>query len=592
MSIFSASIAGTPGSVTDASHAIDGASVDGADDTDADADTADPDVTGMTTARVGATARLGSLRRLVRPALTLAIAVAVTVVLRVSGTLTDIDTTLQVMGFDPDRARLLADLAAAAVVVSSAALLTGAGLVAGLAGALAGGVLFAGTFMRETKAAMHAVGAAGAFDPVGWWLTLATLVVAFLVTGWASAALSLIVRRGILRAGRDVAVFVRGEHRPQLLVRAVPAVLVLAILGITLPVFGDMVNYTPDVHMQVAGVVAASLSAGAGAGAGQTASGDPGQSQQSSVALMPTPSILPGSGSSTAASTGSSGKVIRTGTPWAAWRPSGRSNVTAIQFPAPWTGGTHSSVTVDIYTPPGYGTASRSYPTLYVVPWGIAGGWTTSVHIQQLLDSLITSGTIPAQVVVFASAMGGPFPNSECVNSADGRQSFDSYMVNTLVPFIDSHYQTIRTAAARATMGFSQGGFCASMFLFKHPTVFGSAISFSGYYQAGIRSSETPNSWRPFGGSAPYEAAWSPLTLAGQIPAATRSSMFMVMEADPTEAFFGPQYNAMVTAAHAAGISLALLPSGLGHSWAAPRALMSKALVLLAERQNAWGVFG
>src|SRR5665811_1970439 len=87
MSIFSASIAGTPGSVTGASHAIDGASVDGADDTDADADTADPDVTGMTTARVGATARLGSLRRLVRPALTLAIAVAVTVVLRVSGTL-------------------------------------------------------------------------------------------------------------------------------------------------------------------------------------------------------------------------------------------------------------------------------------------------------------------------------------------------------------------------------------------------------------------------------------------------------------------------------------------------------------------------
>lgn len=554
---------------------------------DAHADIAGVDVIGVTEAGVEATGRLGFLRRLVRPAVTLAIAAAVAVVLRVSGTLTDIDTTLQVMGFDPDRAQLLADLAAAAVVVSSATLLTGAGLVAGLAGAIAGGTLFAGTFVRETKAAMDAVGAAGAFDPVGWWLTLATLVVALLVTGWASAALSLIVRHGILRAGRDVAVFVSGEHRPQLLVRAVPVVLVLMILGITLPVFGDMVNYTPDVRMQVAGVVAARLSTGAG----QTAAGDPGQGQQSSVGLVPTPAILPGSGA-TAASTGASGNVIRTGTPWAAWQPSGQSNVTTIQFPAPWTGGTRSSVTVDIYTPPGYGTAARSYPTLYVLPWGISGGWTTSVHIQQLLDSLITSGAIPAQVVVFASAMGGPFPDSECVNSADGRQNFDSYIVNTLVPFIDSHYQTIRTAAARATMGFSQGGFCASMLLFKHPTVFGSAISFSGYYQAGIRSSETPNAWRPFGGSATYEAAWSPLMLAGQIPAVTRSSMFMVMEADPTEAFFGPQYEAMVTAAHAAGISLALLPSGLGHSWAAPRDLMSRALVLVAERQNAWGVFG
>ena len=602
MSNFFTSMPERPESLTGTSHAMDGASVDGGVDVVADADTAALDVAGRPTARVEATARISTLRRLVRSAIALAIVAAVTVTLRVSGTLTDIDTTLQVMGFDPDRARLLADLAAAAVIVSSAALVTGAGLVAGLAGAVAGGALFAGAFVSETRAAMHAVGAAGAFDPGGWWLTLVTLAVAFLVIGWAAAALTLIVRRWILRAGSDAAVFVRGEHRLQLLARAVPAILVLALLGITLPVFGDMVNYTPDVRMQVAGVVAANDSAGAGAGegAGQAAAGDPGQaaagdpraSQQSSVALMPTPSILPGSDSVTAASTGSPGRVIRTGTPWAVWRASGRSRVTSMQLPAPWTGGTRSSAIVDVYTPPGYGTTSRTYPTLYALPWGITGGWTTSVHIQQLLDSLITSGTIPAQVVVFASALGGPFPDSECVNSADGRQSFDSYIVNRLVPFIDLHYQTIRTAAARATMGFSQGGFCASMLLFRHPEVFSSAISFSGYYQAGIRSTDTPNAWRPFGDNASYEAAWSPLTLAGQIPAATRSSMFMVMEADPTEAFFGPQYNAMVTAAHAGGVSLALLPSGLGHSWAAPRNLMGKALVLVADRQNASGVFG
>jgi hypothetical protein len=36
---------------------------------------------------------------------------------------------------------------------------------------------------------------------------------------------------------------------------------------------------------------------------------------------------------------------------------------------------------------------------------------------------------------------------------------------------------------------------------------------------------------------------------------------------------------------------LALLPSPLGHSWAAPRDLLTSALVLVAERQNALGVF-
>jgi enterochelin esterase-like enzyme len=362
--------------------------------------------------------------------------------------------------------------------------------------------------------------------------------------------------------------------------------LVVALLAVTLPVFGDMVNYTPDVRMRTGWDPNASATAVGGdqSGAASSSPGSSAPAGQPSVAPDPGASKIP-------TPSGGSGTGLPTGTPWKAWQPSGSGSMTALQMPAPWTGGTHATATLDIYTPPGYGTGSRAYPVMYSVPWGVSGGWTSVVGIRAMLDTLIERGTIPAQIVAFVSAEGGPYPDSECVNSVDGRQAFDTYFATTVVPYVDAHYRTIATPAARSIMGFSQGGYCATMLMLRHPTLFSSAISFSGYYQAGIRSSETPNAWRPFNGDPTVEAAWSPLKLAGQVAAAQRKDLFLILEADPSEGFFGPQYNQMIAAARAAGIGLALFPSSLGHGWIAPRGLLPGVLVALAERQVSLGVF-
>ena len=68
--------------------------------------------------------------------------------------------------------------------------------------------------------------------------------------------------------------------------------------------------------------------------------------------------------------------------------------------------------------------------------------------------------------------------------------------------------------------------------------------------------------------------------------------MFFVMEADPTQGFYGPQMARFAAVLHAAGVPMALIPTPLGHSWTAARTLLPTMLRLVAGRMVTLGVFG
>jgi enterochelin esterase-like enzyme len=517
-------------------------------------------------------------RGLVRPGLAVAVGVAVLVALRLSGSLTDTSASLQIMGFDPDRARLITDLAATATIVAIATLVTRAGLSAAVAGIVGGGALYAHQLLDETRAALDSSGAQGSFDPAGWAVTVATLAVAFAIVAWAAAALALIVRRLILAGWSDAVALARGNRSWRRAARPIATLVAVLLVVGTVPVFGDMVNFAPDVHMRSgrAGVI----------GLAQTGDDAPPTTGPSLPAdVLARPTLLPG------ASSTATHPALLGGRPWAKWQPTGEGRVDTVQLPAPWTGGTRPQTTVDVYLPPGYGSSARAYPVIYEVPWGIAGGWSSGLHLSTILDTLIDAGRMPASIVAFVGMTGGPDPTSECVNSADQRQWFERYLTDTVVPYLDANYRTIATAAARSLFGFSQGGFCAPMLALRHPDLFATAIAVSGYYQAGIRSNETPNAWRPFGGNAAVEAMYSPLVLAGQESPAARSTLFFELSAQPSETFFGPQYAAFAAALHAGGIPIALFPTTAGHSWQEVRTELPALLETLGQRENALGVF-
>ena len=326
---------------------------------------------------------------------------------------------------------------------------------------------------------------------------------------------------------------------------------------------------------------------GGASGLAATPSGSPTDGPSASASALPDAHVTPPLAWSPMAVTTAMSKA----TPWKAWKPTTPGTVTAFALPAPWVGGTAHSITASVYLPGGYATSNRAYPVIYEVPFSFRS-WDRYIGTKALLDAQMMSGAIPASVVVFVYPANSPYHDTECATSADGRLQLDTFFSSTLVQAIDARYRTIPTAAARSVMGFSQGGFCAAMLALRHPDVFATALSISGYYQAGIVSSQTPWAWRVFGGNPAVESAYSPLRLVGQLTAAQRAAMLLVLEANPEQPFYGPQYEAMIAAAHRAGVSVLTEPMAMRHSWVAVKAAMPQMLGALAAHEAGLGVFG
>ncbi len=256
----------------------------------------------------------------------------------------------------------------------------------------------------------------------------------------------------------------------------------------------------------------------------------------------------------------------------------------SFTLPSPWSGGNVTASTAWVYLPAGYQEATGRYPVVYTVPWDLTH-WTMGIHVTALLDQAVSNGSLPPEIVVFANLAGGPFPNSECANSADGREHADTYVSSTLVHYVDAHFRTIANAGARTIAGFSQGGFCAANLLMRHPDVFHQAVIFAGYFEAGLRSGETVNSWMPFGHVPAVIAANSPMQTAGELATSVRAHLFVVMSAQPDLGIFGQQASQFARVLTANGYATDLIWNQLGHAWKAVRLEFVPALQAVAERE-------
>jgi enterochelin esterase-like enzyme len=483
------------------------------------------------------------------------------------------------MGFDPDRAQLITSLIVGAAAAAAAALVWDRALAGTALGALAFAALYLQTFVAETQNAAAAVGATGRFDPVGWGLTLLTLIVVSAVAAWAGATLACALRPAMIATGlsiREIAVERRASRRSAR--RPVAALLVLALLAVTVPAFGNMVNLSPDALMLAGGnyvplVPGNSLPALSFApvpSATPTPTPEPVNSAGSSVPTQsPTPHANPGT------------------KPWLAWKPSGSGHVTLKYMAAPWTGGTSTLVDLNIYTPPGYGAdPTRRYPVLYEAPTGL-GLWGSGTGVIAALDQLIDSGDVPASLVVFIDSGGAPYPDTECANSYDGKMWMETFVHSTVVDYVDANYLTIRDPNARGIMGMSAGGFCSAMLVARNPETFSTAISFSGYFYAGTGSSTAR---RPYGNQANIDAA-SPALLVPKLTADQRARLYFIVDASPTQQFYGPQAQNFEAILSHSKVGFYGMKSIWVHSWTQVRNDFPEAVKAWAARMVVDGVW-
>lgn len=495
-----------------------------------------------------------------------------------NGLVASSDLTLIAMGFDPDRAQLIMALVTAALVAAAVTAAVNRNGFGTALGVCATGAVFGQTFVTETQNAIASTGATGVFDPGGWVLSLVTLVVIGAVSAWVGATLVFVIRPGVIASG--VAVWTMSKSRRldlALTRRPVATLAVLALLAVSVPAFGDMVNFTPDALMlgghqgqglipQESFPIAAEPSPGMPTPTPAEASSD--ASSSASPTPSPTPRITAAPGTK----------------PWLARKPSGAGRVEAAKLPAPWVNG--STTEISIYTPPGYDGSGLSYPVLYEAPTPLSL-WGSATSAISALDYQIDTGAMPAAIVVFISEVGAVIAPSECIDMYNGTQSMETFISKTVVEYVDGHYRTMADPRARAIMGFSEGGFCAAMIGLRHRDVFSTTIAFSGYYMA---ASAGTNSRRPYFDQADIDAH-SPDILAPQIPMADRSKMFLIIVVRPGTDYMGSQAAYFEKILEKAGYSFQAIDSVQPHGWTQVRQETPGVLVAWGEQLVRSGIW-
>jgi enterochelin esterase-like enzyme len=501
-----------------------------------------------------------------------------------SGAVQGTDATFVVMGFDPDRAQLITTLIICAIAAAAATLVVYRPIFGATLGTIGVGSMFGPTFVTETRNALAATGALGSFDLGGWIMTLLTLVVIGFVSAWAGATLAAAVRPSLIATGANIVEMVKARRPSRAAAgRPLAAVLILALLAVTGPVFNDMVNLAPD-SLMLNGGNFVPLAPGNATPVVPVAT----------VQATPTPAATPTPSSSSselaiASPTPEPTAHASPGTkPWLAWKPSGAGKVTRVDFFAPWNGGTADTVDVNIYTPAGYDSdPTRRYPVLYEAPTGL-DLWGKGTGAISALDQLISSGEMPASIVVFINSSGAVYPDSQCADSYDHKMWLETFISKTVVEYLDTHYQTIKDPNARGIMGMSAGGFCAAMLLTRHPDVYSTAISFSGYYWAGNGSAAARD---PYGGNQAEMDAVSPGIQAAFLSAELRQRLFYIVIASPTQAFYSVQADLFEKVLKDNGVGFDPIKSVWEHGWTQVRNDFPEAVKAWSARMVVDGVF-
>lgn len=116
-----------------------------------------------------------------------------------------------------------------------------------------------------------------------------------------------------------------------------------------------------------------------------------------------------------------------------------------------------------IYLPPGYdNNSTEKYPVLYLNHGG-GGDYTNWSNANEgggyaniILDNLIAEEKAKSMIVVMPTTRGIANANSSPIGTDD---ACSQEYVKDIVPYVDSHYNTIASREGRALAGLSMGGF-------------------------------------------------------------------------------------------------------------------------------------
>lgn len=214
-----------------------------------------------------------------------------------------------------------------------------------------------------------------------------------------------------------------------------------------------------------------------------------------------------------------------------------------------------------VYTPPGYDDSANAavhYPVVYLLH-GAPGNPSNFINFgkwDRCEDELVDQNKAAPAIWVAPDGnyIGESHGDSEWVNSPDGRDLFEDFVVDEIVSWTDQHFRTIPNAQNRVIAGVSEGGYGAVNIALHHPSIFGKVLALSGYYV------NDGSGWaRPImGHNTAFINSNSPLDYIDAIPASASSplaGMHFYFGAGVNEKRYTEQTKEMAEALTARGVS-------------------------------------
>jgi S-formylglutathione hydrolase FrmB len=192
------------------------------------------------------------------------------------------------------------------------------------------------------------------------------------------------------------------------------------------------------------------------------------------------------------------------------------------------------SIKAVVITPDDY-TKGKQYPVVYLLHGAgdTYSGWIKKVPvIASLADQY-------QEIIVCPDGNVTSWYFDSPVNEA---WKYETYIVNELLPWMDTHYKTIKDRKGRAVTGLSMGGHGALYLAFKHQDLFGAAGSMSG----GVDIRPFPKNWKieeKLGSYAEHPENWEKNTVINMLHLLTPNSLSLIIDCGTDDFFYKVNVN-------------------------------------------------
>jgi S-formylglutathione hydrolase FrmB len=133
-----------------------------------------------------------------------------------------------------------------------------------------------------------------------------------------------------------------------------------------------------------------------------------------------------------------------------------------------------------VYLPPGYDSGTLRYPVIYLLHggFGAQNDWVSQGDMQQIMDAHYADDPANAAIVVMPD---GTY-DASWWDVPGGYPQNETYVIDHVIPYVDSRFRTIADRAGRAITGLSQGGAGTARLASLHPDLFVAAAPMSAAF--------------------------------------------------------------------------------------------------------------